>query len=162
MLTCLECNKKCSNWNGLSRHLHKAHNILVTDVVARRYNQDTKKEALRKYYQKNKGKIGEYNCKYNKEHSEERVQYARRYKEAHKEECYQNLKRNNLLHEKEIFARCQVYRSLRRGELRKGLCEICGEEKVEAHHDDYNKPLEVRWLCKKHHVEWHDKNIAKK
>jgi hypothetical protein len=30
-------------------------------------------------------------------------------------------------------------------------CEVCGTEKVEAHHDDYAKPLEVRWLCKPHH-----------
>jgi hypothetical protein len=34
------------------------------------------------------------------------------------------------------------------------LCEICGK-KAEAHHDDYGKPLEVRWLCFKHHREWH-------
>lgn len=40
--------------------------------------------------------------------------------------------------------------------IEKGPCEKCGAtEKVEAHHDDYSKPLEVRWLCPKHHKEHH-------
>lgn len=42
---------------------------------------------------------------------------------------------------------------LKRGRLTKKPCIICNEEKVEAHHPDYSKPLEVVWLCKKHHVE---------
>ena len=35
-------------------------------------------------------------------------------------------------------------------------CEICGaEERVHAHHDDYARPLNVRWLCAAHHSQWH-------
>jgi hypothetical protein len=45
------------------------------------------------------------------------------------------------------------------GLLIKKPCEVCGvNEKVEAHHDDYTKPLEVRWLCKAHHQEHHKNN----
>lgn len=41
------------------------------------------------------------------------------------------------------------------GRLIKQPCEKCGNTEVDAHHDDYEKPLEVRWLCKKHHAEHH-------
>lgn len=51
-------------------------------------------------------------------------------------------------------------RAIKSGKLTKGACEICGSEKVEAHHDDYYKPLEVRWLCRKHHLELHGKQTA--
>jgi hypothetical protein len=34
-------------------------------------------------------------------------------------------------------------------------CEVCGDLKSEAHHNDYSKPFEVIWLCRKHHIEVH-------
>lgn len=52
-------------------------------------------------------------------------------------------------------ARSAVGNALRDGRLKKGRCEVCGSEKVQAHHDDYSKPLEVRWLCIQHHNEHH-------
>ena len=38
----------------------------------------------------------------------------------------------------------------RKGDLKPEPCSACGA-KAEAHHNDYDKPLEVVWLCRKHH-----------
>ena len=56
---------------------------------------------------------------------------------------------------KKVTARKLANQAARRGYITKAPCEICGAAKVEAHHDDYDKPYEVRWLCIKHHREVH-------
>ena len=49
-----------------------------------------------------------------------------------------------------------VSRAIKSGKLEKHPCEVCETmENLEAHHEDYSKPLNVRWLCKKHHIELH-------
>lgn len=55
-------------------------------------------------------------------------------------------------------AHWMVQEALRSDRLRKGPCEACGSLKVQGHHEDYSKPLEVRWLCHKHHVDQHYPN----
>jgi hypothetical protein len=42
------------------------------------------------------------------------------------------------------------------GRLKREPCEVCGKARTQAHHDDYSKPLEVRWLCRSHHKQHHD------
>ena len=43
------------------------------------------------------------------------------------------------------------------GKLIKMPCEVCGTKiNVEAHHDDYDKPMDIRWLCRNHHREHHN------
>lgn len=56
-------------------------------------------------------------------------------------------------------ARIMVGNAIRDGKLFKEPCEHCGSEKnIVAHHDDYLKPLNVRWLCQAHHMQWHRDN----
>lgn len=43
------------------------------------------------------------------------------------------------------------------GKVNKLPCEVCGEVKSQGHHPNYSKPLEVIWLCRKHHMELHRK-----
>jgi hypothetical protein len=51
-------------------------------------------------------------------------------------------------------ANCRAYANVyqRRGKLVPLPCEVCGSPHVEKHHDDYAKPLTVRWLCRAHHL----------
>lgn len=48
------------------------------------------------------------------------------------------------------------------GLLVKHPCEQCGSIKVQAHHEDYSKPLDVRWLCVAHHGEAHRKEAVRR
>ncbi len=44
---------------------------------------------------------------------------------------------------------------LRRGLVQRQPCEVCGDQNTEAHHPDYDRPLEVVWLCRAHHKAEH-------
>lgn len=62
-------------------------------------------------------------------------------------------------------AQNQVNYAIRKGFIERGGCEKCGtKSRVHAHHDDYDKPFEVRWLCylchkAEHPVDDDDKSI---
>lgn len=45
--------------------------------------------------------------------------------------------------------------AMKNGLLQKKPCERCGEEKSLAHHEDYDKPLDVIWLCQPCHKQRH-------
>lgn len=59
--------------------------------------------------------------------------------------------------------RLAVYRAMKQGLIQRQPCETCGTEgrqncglaQVHGHHDDYNFPLTVRWLCSTCHAAWH-------
>lgn len=64
----------------------------------------------------------------------------------------------------------KVEKAVKRGDLIPQPCEACGAEyefkdgrrAVQAHHDDYSKPLDVRWLCQRCHHEEHKEASGRK
>lgn len=52
-------------------------------------------------------------------------------------------------------ARSAVTAAIASGRLVRQPCAECGLRKSEAHHTDYSKPLDVEWLCRKHHAKRH-------
>jgi hypothetical protein len=65
-------------------------------------------------------------------------------------------KRNPLIYASRVI----VSNAIRDGKLTPAdECSVChSTTSIEGHHDDYTKPLEVRWLCKKCHTHWHRHN----
>ena len=52
-----------------------------------------------------------------------------------------------------------VKRAIKNGLLRRQSCESCGSPRTQAHHTDYSKPLDVRWLCARHHAQVHGRAL---
>jgi hypothetical protein len=50
--------------------------------------------------------------------------------------------------------------ALRDGRIQRQPCEGCANPKAHAHHDDYTKPLDVRWLCAACHSALHKRRRA--
>lgn len=66
---------------------------------------------------------------------------------------YQRVKRYRISHPDADNARVVVYVGKRNGTIIQKPCIKCGNKKSEAHHENYSKPLQIIWLCKKHHIE---------
>lgn len=55
-----------------------------------------------------------------------------------------------------VKAHRMVMTAIKSGRLTRKPCEVCGtDNNIQAHHEDYYKPIEVMWLCVKHHAELH-------
>lgn len=70
--------------------------------------------------------------------------------------------RNNPKHRHKHVARWKLNQAIASGRIVKHPCCKCGSIKSEAHHKDYSKPLDVEWLCRRHHREAHAKATASK
>jgi hypothetical protein len=97
-----------------------------------------------------------------KEHRENNIERIRKYdRERGNRQSPEYLKAYRKANPNKYRATNMVNNAIRAGNLFKEPCEQCGStDRIHAHHDDYSKPLNVRWLCAVHHRQWHMKNEA--
>lgn len=71
--------------------------------------------------------------------------------EKNREKC----KRHYYRHINEYRVRAKTSWAIKTGRIIKEPCKVCGNEKVQAHHLDYNDPFNIVWLCRTHHKYFH-------
>lgn len=59
------------------------------------------------------------------------------------------------------IARAKTKSYVRLGLMSKEPCRECGDPNTEAHHEDYDRPHDVVWLCRKHHDAIHHPSVLK-
>ena len=137
-------------------------------------NTEARRAYLRAYYAKNKERMSAYQKKWIK--SEKGKAYITAYNNNPKNRAKKRISGAKSQREKRARMKgykTQEYREYRRRfpekvrahrilnkAIKKGLikrlpCEVCKAKRVHAHHDDYSKPLKVRWLCPVHHKAIH-------
>lgn len=126
------------------------------------------KRAYQRAWQKRKRlenpeKAKENDKKYRKNNEKQRKEYSKKYFQKHKTDPAYRLKRKARVRKHyyanpvKSKARALVRSAIASKKLIKPTnCTNCGlKTKLEGHHRDYLKPLEVLWLCKECHTEEH-------
>ena len=92
-----------------------------------------------------------------------RLENVDRYREYDRKRGNRNTAQNvidyRIRYPNKYKAKNMVNNYIRAKKLFREPCENCGTSlNVHGHHDDYDKPLNVRWLCAAHHSQWHKKH----
>ena len=62
-------------------------------------------------------------------------------------------RKNDYIKTKEKYG--EYLSAIKNGKLTPQPCAVCGKDKTQGHHEDYSKPLDVVWLCIRHHQDRH-------
>lgn len=155
---------ECKSCVSFRSNEHYKRNRQKCNEKRKKHYEDNKESTLAKskeYYEKNRDVIRKRANEQNKtpERREKArirsLEWCKKNKEKHQNNST-NWKRKNPLKSK---AHQYVLWAIRLGVLKKpDECRVCRKKiKLEGHHDDYNKPLEVKWLCRLCHMHIHEK-----
>ena len=117
---------------------------------------DLKAAKKRQWRLDNKEKMAKSNKKYRAANKEKIAKQLRAYAKSNIGREVNRLKscRQREKFPEKIKAQHAVGNAIRDGRLiRPSTCSACFEEGfIESHHEDYSKPFEIEWLCKKCHT----------
>lgn len=151
--TCNRCNKKLPLNSFAMRSHEKSRD---------HYCVDCRRSYSREHYQKNRAKYRAMHCAYSKTEAgreshrkwDNNNRAAQQIVRNARDSSRKNMSAEN--HMKAI-ARSRLRYAVNAGSIERLPCEVCGVTPTHGHHDNYNKPLDVQWLCEKHHLAAHGK-----
>ncbi len=138
----------------------------IREYNRKKYYEDHEKqktlrtERSKKFRQENNEKYLQLQRNYRLKDLEKYRELSRKYFKSEEYKRKRNLRKGHLKYNPfKIKARKILQAAVRVNFiLRPNTCSKCGIEcKPDGHHDDYSKPLEVRWLCKICHNHEHKK-----
>ena len=121
--------------------------------------------ANRKFRMENRERLTDRRRALYRKNREKKLAENKRYFESKPEARRSILKRYYERHPERFKARRAVMIAVRSGKLVRPVeCSRCDSEKsIQAHHEDYSKPLDVIWVCQKCHTDIHEqKKLAGK
>jgi hypothetical protein len=107
----------------------------------------------KEYKQKHKESYRLYQKTWRGKHKDQIKAYQRLWRKKHPEDNLRHI--NNSIEAFKRKARQLLRNAIRNGVMKKQPCKVCKDQKAQAHHPDYNKPLAVIWLCPLHHAQIH-------
>ena len=143
------------------------HNCFICYHFIMPYKDNNEaKKYQRDYYNKNKERKKKQAIDNYYDNHEKRKKQKRDWAERNKEKLSEYRKRYAPLYRKrkqsEQKARWTLGNAIRNGKIKRpNKCSICGKNGlIHAHHDNYNKPLEVVWVCHQCHFKKHRRKIC--
>lgn len=121
-------------------------------------NRERVNQHKRNYRDNNKEKADESKQKWLSKNKNHHKDYYKRNREKLIERTKERFRLNPI----KVSARAAVTYAIKAGNIIKpDQCELCERHaRLEAHHCDYSKKLDVMWICRKCHVDWHKNNEA--
>jgi hypothetical protein len=119
----------------------------------RKYREKNRETLLAKqkaYYETHKDHVKEWGKQYRREHQKEIYERNRAYQQAHREKVIEWVKAYKIRNPEKAKAQMMAKKiPMRR------RCEACKGRATDRHHEDYKKPLEVIFLCRRCHKMLH-------